>query len=51
MSFIACGIAKISLERISRAILPFVLVQVATLLLITYVPSISMLLPKLFGYD
>lgn len=49
--FITCGIAKISLERISRAVLPFVLVQVATLLLVTYVPSISMLLPKLFGYD
>lgn len=49
--FIACGIAKISLERISKAVLPFVLVEIAVLFLITYVPSICLFLPKLLGYD
>ena len=45
--FVACGISKVSLERISRAVLPFVLVEVAALLVITYVPALSTFLPGL----
>lgn len=46
--YIAGGIAKISLEKISRAIAPFLLLEVAVLLLITYIPDIVLFLPRLF---
>lgn len=47
--FIACSVGKVSLEQISRAILPLLGVAVAVLLLITYVPDIVLLLPALFA--
>jgi len=46
--YIAGGIAKISLEKISRAIAPFLLLEVAVLILITYIPDIVLFLPRLF---
>ncbi len=48
--FVACGIARVSLEKLVRAIWPFLLVEVAVLLITTYVPSVSLFLPRLFGY-
>ncbi len=48
--FVVCGIGKISLERVSKEIWPFILIEVGVLFLITYVPAIPMALPKLFGY-
>ncbi len=47
--FVACGISKISLEEISKEIWPFILVEVAVLLLVTYIPAISMFIPRLLG--
>ena len=46
--FVSSGIAGISLERISRAIIPFVLAAIAVLLLVTYIPALSMWIPHLF---
>ncbi|MFB0521141.1 MAG: TRAP transporter large permease [Desulfatiglandales bacterium] len=48
--FIACAIGKISLERISRAIFPFLLASIAVLIITTYWESLIMYVPKLFGY-
>src|SRR5512137_2097896 len=48
--FVVCGISKISLERLVRAILPFLLWQIAVLLLVTYVPWFAVWLPRLLGY-
>lgn len=48
--FVVCGISKISLERVSKAIWPFILIEIGVLFLVTYVPAIPMALPKLFGY-
>lgn len=47
--FVACGISKLSLEEISREIIPFILAVLAALLLITFVPAISLTLPRLLG--
>ena len=47
--YVGCGIAKISLKQISIAVIPFVLASIAALLLVTYIPAISMFLPRLFG--
>jgi C4-dicarboxylate transporter DctM subunit len=47
--FIGCSIGKISIEQITRAVWPFILVLIADILLITYLPWISMFLPKITG--
>lgn len=45
--FVGCGIANISLESLTKAIVPFLIVQIAVLLFITYVPWVTLLLPNL----
>jgi C4-dicarboxylate transporter DctM subunit len=47
--YVACGISQVRLDQISRAVIPFLLVEIAVLLLITYVPGIVLFLPSLFG--
>jgi tripartite ATP-independent transporter DctM subunit len=47
--FVSCSIAKISMERLSQAIWPFIAILVAVLLVFSYVPGISMIVPRLFG--
>ncbi|MDP3522020.1 MAG: TRAP transporter large permease subunit, partial [Hydrogenophaga sp.] len=42
--FAACTVAKISLDRIVGHLLPFVLVILGCLALITYIPAISLTL-------
>ncbi|ALS24629.1 TRAP transporter large permease [Paenibacillus naphthalenovorans] len=46
--FVACQIAGIRLEQIMRPLVPFLFVLVVDILIITYVPKISLLLPQLF---
>ena len=48
--FVAADIAKISVERLVLAIWPFLLLEIAVLLLITYVPGLATALPRLVGY-
>lgn len=45
--FVANGISGVSLEKLSRAIVPFFVVLVLALMLITYIPDISLGLVKL----
>jgi len=47
--FIACKLGRISLSRGAIAILPFVVAEVAVLLLVTYIPAITMTLPTWMG--
>lgn len=47
--FIACQLANIKLGRITVAILPFLAVVLLSLLIITFVPAISLWLPSLFN--
>lgn len=46
--FVASGIGKVSIEKIARAGLPFLLVSLLVLALVTYIPQISLFLPELF---
>jgi C4-dicarboxylate transporter DctM subunit len=46
--FVGCSIARISIERLSRAIWPFIVVLIAVLLIVAYFPGISMIVPKIF---
>jgi len=45
--FVASSIGKVSVERISLAIIPFLLVNILVLLLVTYVPWITSFIPNL----
>ena len=47
--FVACGISKVSLGDISKSAWPLVVAEIVALLLITYCPGISMLLPGWIG--
>lgn len=46
--FVGSGIAKVSVSQVVKPLLPFLLIMVLVLLLITYIPEISMYLPRLF---
>ena len=48
--FVACSITKLSLMKLSRAILPFIVVEVIALFIIAYFPKISTFLPTLLGF-
>ncbi|MDR1934215.1 MAG: TRAP transporter large permease [Candidatus Accumulibacter sp.] len=48
--FAAAPIAGISLERISRAAMPFVLAELVALMFITYIPDLVLFIPRLMGY-
>ncbi len=48
--FIACAIGEIKLEKITKAILPFLFASIIVLLIVTYWESMIMVIPKLFGY-
>ncbi len=45
--FIASSIAQISLEQISKSILPFLLAAIAVLFIVTYLPELVLWLPRM----
>ncbi|MWD25893.1 TRAP transporter large permease subunit [Aquicoccus sp. SCR17] len=48
--FVAGGIANCKLEEVSKGALPFVVAETAVLLLVGFIPALSLWLPSLFGY-
>ncbi|NKB52386.1 MAG: TRAP transporter large permease subunit [Rhizobiaceae bacterium] len=48
--FVASSVSGEKVETISKAILPFLAVEVVVIFLITYVPAISMTIPRLTGF-
>ena len=48
--FIGSAVAKRPMEKVVKATLPFYVCMLITLLLLTFVPQISLWLPSLFGY-
>ena len=46
--FIGSAVSKVSIERIVKATLPFYLCMIVTLLIVSFVPQASLLLPSLF---
>lgn len=47
--FIGSAVSKVPIERIVKATLPFYVCMIVALLLVTFVPGISMFLPNLFA--
>jgi tripartite ATP-independent transporter DctM subunit len=48
--FIGCGIAGTSIAKVIKPLLPLFVAMLVSLLLITFIPQISLFLPRLFGY-
>lgn len=47
--FIGCSVAKTKIENVVKPIMPMFLAMFIILMLVTYVPALSLWLPKLFG--
>jgi len=47
--FVASNISKVPLTNLFRAIVPFILCMIAALLVLTFVPQISLFVPELFS--
>jgi tripartite ATP-independent transporter DctM subunit len=47
--FVGCAVGKVTIEQVMRRIWPFYAVMFAVLMLVTYLPSISLWLPRLLG--
>lgn len=45
--YVAGGVAKLSLEQMSRAIVPFLLLEIAVLMLVTYMPDLVLFVPRM----
>ncbi len=48
--FVVCGVTGISLSRIIRSVLPFLALEMAVLILVTYIPAVILWIPGLLGY-
>ena len=48
--FVGCGIANTTIAKLIKPLLLFYLAMIGALILVTYIPQISMFLPKFFGY-
>ncbi|NER17841.1 TRAP transporter large permease [Spongiivirga citrea] len=48
--FVGVGIAKTSIEKVVKPLLPLFVAMIFALFLVTYFPSLSLWLPRLFGF-
>lgn len=49
--FTGCIISDVPMEKVVREILPFIMISIVLLLIITYIPIIVMWLPTIFGLN
>lgn len=47
--FIGCSVANVRIEKVIKPLIPMFIAMIVVLLLVTYIPQISMWLPNLFG--
>jgi tripartite ATP-independent transporter DctM subunit len=48
--FIGCSVAGLSIDKVLKPLLPMFIAMVVVLLLVTYIPEISLWLPNTFGF-
>ncbi len=48
--FVACPIAKVSLEQIAKAIFPFLIMEFVALMVMTYIPELVLIVPRMLGF-
>ncbi|QCX32892.1 TRAP transporter large permease [Caloramator sp. E03] len=47
--FVGCSIAKIPMEKIAKSLMPFYAMMFIVLMILTYVPQVTLFLPRLLG--
>jgi tripartite ATP-independent transporter DctM subunit len=47
--FVGCSVAKIGIDKVIRPLLPLFVAMVVALILVTYIPELSLWLPSVFG--
>ena len=47
--FVGCSITGVSIEKVTRMLLPFFLATFIGLMLVTYIPELSLAIPRLAG--
>ena len=48
--FVGCGIGNTTIAKLIKPLLPLYFAMIVALFLVTYIPEISMFLPRVFGY-
>lgn len=48
--FVGCSVAGLSIQKVLRPLLPLFAIMLVVLLLVTYIPDLSLWLPKVFGF-
>ena len=48
--FVICAIGKVKMEPLVKAVIPFLLVEIIVLLIISYIPIFTLYIPKLAGF-
>ena len=48
--YVACGLSKEPIETVIKALIPFYIVLVFTVLIISYIPEIALYIPRILGY-
>jgi TRAP-type C4-dicarboxylate transport system permease large subunit len=47
--FIGSAVSGVKMERVVKATLPFYICMIIVLMLLTFIPEVSLLLPRVFG--
>ncbi len=47
--FVGCGVAGVPITRVIRPLMPFYIAMIVSLMIVTYVPELSLWLPRVFG--
>ena len=48
--FVGCSVAKVPIDRVFKPLLPIFILVLLAMLLVTYIPFLSLFLPGLFGF-
>ena len=48
--FIGCSVAKIDIQKVIRPLIPLFIAMIVVLMLVTYLPKLSLWLPGVFGF-
>jgi tripartite ATP-independent transporter DctM subunit len=48
--FIGCSVAELPITRVIKPLIPMFIAMFITLMLVTYIPELSLFIPTLFGY-
>ena len=48
--FVGCGVAGTTVTKVIKHLLPFFVAMIVSLFLVTYIPQLSLMVPRLFGF-